>query len=202
MYRASYRKWVMTMRWALLAALVVGVVGCGVADPQPASDPAGAPASLTPAASPSQPGLQSSLRAAVLADLLPTSLNGVELHTFPVGGDLIDRLASTLGIESGAIEAAYASEHGARFFQAYALRVAGVDGRRLLDAFATSAYDPAEGEVTRDEATVGGRSVIVVTQPTTAARLGTFYAYRMDNVVVAVQAFDPVVAEEVIAAMP
>lgn len=76
-----------------------------------------------------------------------------------------------------------------------------VDGPRLMEAFVTSAYDPAEGEVTRAEATVGGRPVIVVTQPATAAGLGTFYAYRLNDVVLAVQSFDPAVADEVIAAM-
>lgn len=191
-----------TMRWALLAALAVGAVGCGTAETQPASDPAGPLASSTPAASASAEGLTPSSSAAVLADLLPRSLNGVELHTFPVGADLIDRLASTLGIDSGTVEAAYASEHGARFFQTYALRVPGADGPRLLEAFAASAYDPAEGEFTRSEATVGGRSVIAVTQPTTAARLGTFYAYAIGDVLVVVQAFDPAVADEVLAALP
>ncbi|MGH2355323.1 MAG: hypothetical protein ACRDJN_27250 [Chloroflexota bacterium] len=133
---------------------------------------------------------------------MPSSLNGVELHTFPVGGGLTDRLASTLGVEPNAIEAAYASEHGARFFQTYALRVAGVDGRRLLEAFLAAAYDPREGEVTQDEATIGDRSVSVVTQPETAARLGTFYVLLVNDVLLAVQSFDPVVADEVIAALP
>lgn len=137
-----------------------------------------------------------------LAELLPTSLDGVELHTFPVGDDIIDRLASTLGVEPTVIEAAYASEHGARFFQTYALRVPAVDGHRLLEALAASVYDPADGEVTRVEAAVGGRSVTVVTQASTAARLGTFYAYVHHEVVLVVQSFDPAVADEVIASLP
>ena len=137
-----------------------------------------------------------------LAKVLPTSLHGVELHTFPVGGDIIDRLASTLGVEPTVIEAAYASEHGARFFQTYALRVPGVGGQRLLEALAASVYDPADGEVTRVEAAVGGRSVTVVTQASTAARLGTFYAYVHHEVVLVVHSFDPAVADDVIAALP
>lgn len=134
--------------------------------------------------------------------MLPTSLNGVDLHTFAVGGDILERLAAALGVPPTAVEAAYASEHGARFFQTYALRVAGVDGQQLLDAFSASAYDPIEGDVTRDEATVGGRPVTVVTQASTAARLGTFYAYPVDDVLLVVQSFDPIVAGEVIAALP
>lgn len=137
-----------------------------------------------------------------VAELLPTSLNGVELHTFAVGGDILERLAAALGVPPTAIEAAYASEHGARFFQTYALRVAGVDGQQLLDAFSAAAYDASEGDVTRDEATVGGRPVTVVTQASTAARLGTFYTYLVDDALLVVQSFDPVVADEVIAALP
>ncbi|MGH2381154.1 MAG: hypothetical protein ACRDG7_08020 [Candidatus Limnocylindria bacterium] len=189
------------MPWGVLAALVIGLVGCETAGPQPTLEPPVSSVPVTQAAAASQ-RVAASSPAVALDDLLPNSLNGVELHTFPVGGDLIERLASTLGIEPNAIAAAYASEHGARFFQTYALRVAGVDGGRLLDAFLASAYDPREGEVARDEATVGGRSVSVVTQPETAARLGTFYVLLVDDVLLAVQSFDPVVADEVIAALP
>lgn len=196
----------MATRSVVIAALLVGLVGCATADPPQigGSAPpfATAPAAATQQPLPSSSGAASPSPTVALAELLPTSLNGVELHTFAVGGDVVDRLGSTLGIEPTAIEAAYASEHGARFFQTYALRVPGADGPRLLEAFVASAYDPSEGEVTRDEATVGGRSVTVVTQPTTAARLGTFYAYLIDDVLLVVQSFDPLLADEVIAALP
>ena len=193
-------------RSRFIAALLVGLVGCTSAGPPrsaPTSSASGSPS--PPAAerlSPS-PSASGSLSPSIgLAELLPTSLNGVELHTFAVGGDILDRLAAALGVPLTAIEAAYASEHGARFFQTYALSVAGVDGQRLLDAFSVAAYDPTEGDVTRDEATVGGRPVMVVTQASTAARLGTFYAYLLDDVLLVVQSFDPLVADEVIAALP
>lgn len=157
----------MATRSVVIAALLVGLVGCGTADPPQigGSAPpfATAPAAATQHPLPSSSGAASPSATVALAELLPTSLNGIELHTFAVGGDVVDRLGSTLGIERTAIEAAYASEHGARFFQTYALRVPGVDGPRLLEAFVASAYDPSEGEVTRDETTVGGRPVIVVT---------------------------------------
>lgn len=110
LYRIPYRTVVTTMRWAVLMGLVLGVAGCGSADLQRASDPAGGLASATRAASTSEPGRTPPSPPASLAGLLPASLNGVELHTFPVGGDIINRLASTLGIGAGAIEAAYASE--------------------------------------------------------------------------------------------
>lgn len=195
----------MAARWGLITGLIVGLVGCA-----PTGQP-GAPATDGRTESPEaavtqQPFTSASPRSAsptvALPELLPASLDGVELHTFAVGGDILDRLAPTLGVEPTAIEAAYASEHGARFFQSYAIRVPGVEGSRLLEAFAASAYDPSEGEVTADEASVGGRSVTVVTQSATAARLGTFYAYLMDDVLLVVQAFDPVVADEVVSALP
>ena len=196
----------MATRSAFIATLLVGLVGCGTADAPhiggSAPPFATAPAAATHQPLPSSSGAASPSPTIALAELLPTSLNGVELHTFAVDGDVLDRLGFTLGIEPIAIEVAYASEHGARFFQTYALRVAGVDGPRLLEAFVASAYDPAEGEVSRDEADAGGRSVTVVTQAASAARLGTFYAYLHDDVLLVVQAYDTVVADEVIAALP
>lgn len=198
----------MTMgtRWGFTAALVVGLVSCTSANPRqdaPTASPIGSsPPPAMERLSPSPSASGSPSPSIGLAELLPTSLNGVELHSFAVGGDILKRLAAALGVPPTAVEAAYASEHGARFFQSYALRVAGVDGQHLLDAFSASAYDPTEGDVTRDEATVGGRPVTVVTQASTAARLGTFYAYLVDDVLLVVQSFDPVVADEVIAALP
>lgn len=156
---------------------------------------AGTPAaSLAPAVSASEP--------VELADLLPRSLAGVELHTFAVGGDMVERLAATLGLQPTDVEVAYASEHGARFFQAYAMRAPGVGGGRLLAAFVASAYVADEGEVTRSEGVSGAKPVTVVSQALTAARLGTYYAYAAGEVLLVVQAFDPDVADEVLAALP
>lgn len=198
----AYSNDVRAGRLAVAALVAASMCGCGTSDEPPRGDPPASVASVRPSPAASQQRAPSPSPTSVLADLLPTSLDGVELHTFPVGGDLIDRLASTLGVELSAIEAAYASEHGARFFQTYALRVSGIDGPRLLEAFAASAYDPEEGEVTLAAANVGGRSVTVVTQSSTAARLGTFYAYVADDALLVVQSFDPLVADEVIAALP
>lgn len=57
--------------------------------------------------------------------------------------------------------------------------------QQLLEALAASVYDPADGEVIRAEAPIG-----------------TFYTYAHREVVLVVQSFDPVVADEVIAALP
>ena len=115
---------------------------------------------------------------------------------------MVSRLAATLGVQPSAVEVAYASEHGARFFQAYAMRASGVDGGALLEAFVASAYLADEGDVTLSEASIGGKPVTVVSQPATAARLGTYYAYTAGDVLLVVQAFDPQIAEEVLAALP
>lgn len=115
---------------------------------------------------------------------------------------MTDRLVATLGADPANLEVAYASEHGARFFQTYALRLRGVSGSGMLEAFLTATYDPAEGDVTHSDSTVNGIPVTVVAQPTTIARLGTYYAYPYRDVLLVVQAFDPRVAEQVLQALP
>lgn len=154
----------------------------------------------TPAATTSGAGSRSP--PAPLSELLPRSLAGVELHTFAVGDDMLARLAATLGLEVSDIDVAYASEHGARFFQSYAVRAPGITGERLREAFVDSAYDSGEGAVTRSDEVIGGKPVTVVTRAPTAARLGAYYAYTAGDVLFAVQVLDPAVAEEVLAALP
>lgn len=53
-----------------------------------------------------------------------------------------------------------------------------------------------------DQETIGDRTVTVVHSPSTAARLGTYYAYSSDDTLLVVQAFDPDVAAEALAALP
>lgn len=115
---------------------------------------------------------------------------------------MLARLAATLGMEVSDLEVAFASEHGARFFQTYALRAPAVGGDRLMDAFLSSAYDVGEGEVAVSDEVVDGKPVTIVLQPSTSARLGTYYAYTAGGVLFVVQALDPAVAEEVLAALP
>lgn len=49
---------------------------------------------------------------------------------------------------------------------------------------------------------MAGKLVTVVHSPSTAARLGTFYAYSSGDMLLVVQAFDPDVAAEALAALP
>ena len=73
---------------------------------------------------------------------LPSQLGEVELHTFAVGQDILDRLVAHLGVAPDEVEVAYASEHGARFFQIYALRLSGSPASSLATAWAAVAYPP------------------------------------------------------------
>lgn len=115
---------------------------------------------------------------------------------------MLARLAATLGVDVSDVEVAFASEHGARFFQTYAIRASGFEADRLMEAFVNSAYDIAEGEVTVGDEVIAGKPVTVVLQPSSSARLGTYYAYTAEDVLFVVQVLDPVVAEEVLAALP
>ena len=188
-----------------LVAIVVlaQLAGCGSEAPTP-----GRPSPATPSATVSQtqsPSPSSSIAPSApppVGDLLPDELDGVELHTFAVGQDVIDRLVTRLGITQPDLEAAYASEHGARFLQMYAIRVPAIEGPSVLDAFVASAYGPGEGNVTVAEQAVGGKPVTVVAQPATVARLGAFYATVTGDTLLVVQAFDPNVAADALAALP
>ena len=96
-------------------------------EPSAASSSAPAGASPTPQPTPDERPLQG---------LLPADFRGTEAHTFPVGQDMLARLAAAIGIRRRALEAAYASDHGPAFVQMYALRAAGHDPQELLDALA------------------------------------------------------------------
>lgn len=182
------------MRRAVL--LLVLLAGCARGTPAPSpslgSTPVPVPATTSPAPSPPPPPER----------LLPVELGGVELHTFAVGTDILERLATTLGVASDALEVRYASDHGARFLQMYAVRLPGTESAALADAWAQVAYPSVVTDVERSEETVGGRVVTVVHSPATAPRLGTFYLFVDAETLRVVQAFDPAVAAEAIQAMP
>ena len=134
--------------------------------------------------------------------MLPVELGGVELHTFAVGQDTVERLAARLGVDTEALELRYASEHGARFLQMYAIRASGVDGRDLVEAWAEVAYPDDVTDVTVGEQPFGGKAVTVIHSPSEGARLGTYYSYSAEDTLLVVQAFDPAVAAEALASLP
>lgn len=138
----------------------------------------------------------------LLATMLPIELGGVELHTFAVGEDTIGRLASNLGISVEELEARFASDHGARFLQMYALRAPSLGGPELVEAWTAVAYPPDVTDATISEESVAGRPVTVVNAPSAASRLGTYYVYDSHDTLIVVQAFDPQVAAEALAVLP
>ncbi|MEX1156927.1 MAG: hypothetical protein WED12_07130 [Chloroflexota bacterium] len=177
-------------------ALVLALAGCAALPPGSPSFGPSTAASESPSAI-GEPGGTP----VPIGTLLPRELHGVELHTFAVGQDSVARLLDELDATPSDLEIAYASEHGARFLQMYALRVRGYDGVTLLDAFALAAYDPATGEVSRTEEVIAGRDVSVVTQATSADRLGTLYLVALDDALVVVQALDRSTAEDGLSAI-
>lgn len=137
-----------------------------------------------------------------MAALLPTQLGGVELHTFPVGAEIVDRLAARLGVPADDLETAFASEHGSRFLQMYAIRLGGTSAEALVSAWSAVAYPPEVGDVAITGETINGVSMTAVHSPSTASRLGTFYVDRRGETLIVVQAFDPLVAAEALASIP
>jgi hypothetical protein len=178
----------------LALILPIVLVACSVAAPaEPSRSPSATTtpsASATPAAAATPeeelPPLQAQL---------PSELGGVELHTFAVGQDILDRLAAHLGVAPEGVETAYASEHGARFFQMYAVRLAGSPASSLATAWAAIAYPPDVTDVSVVAETSDGRAVTLVHAPSPAARLGTFYLLPQADTLVVVQALDRETAE-------
>lgn len=137
-----------------------------------------------------------------IGSVLPTKLGGVELHTFAVGQDILDRLAAEIGVAPDEIEAAYASEHGARFLQIYVIRLSGIPGAVLAAGWSVAAYPPEVDDVVVSDQTIAGRAVTAVHAPSAAARLGTFYLLPRGETLFVVQALDHDVAAEAIGSLP
>jgi hypothetical protein len=128
--------------------------------------------------------------------MLPADFRGTEAHTFPVGQDMLARLAAAVGIRRRALEAAYASDHGPAFVQTYALRAASHDPQELLDALPQAAYPNAPaGSITVEPGQLGDRSVTVISEPNEAATIGSFYALIDGGTLIVAQALaEPVAA--------
>ena len=183
-------------------ALILPIVlaACSVATPaEPSQSPT---AAATPGARATPAVAATSEDLPPLQGQLPSELGGVELHTFAVGQDILERLAAELGVAQDEVEVAYASEHGARFFQMYAIRLAGSPAGALATAWAAVAYPPDVRDASVTEEKVEGRAVTVVHAPSAAARLGTFSLLPRDETLFVVQAFDIETAREALAGLP
>lgn len=182
-------------------ALILPIVlaSCSAAAP---AEPSQSPdAAATPSAKATPPVAATPEDLPPLQAQLPSQLGSVELHTFAVGQEILERLAANLRVAPNEIEAAYASEHGARFLQMYAIRHAGSPASSLATAWAAVAYPPDESDVSVTQEMIDGRTVTVVHAPSAAARLGTFYLLPRDETLFVVQAFDGETAEEALAAL-
>ena len=139
---------------------------------------------------------------ASLEAVLPRELHGVDLHTFAVGEDILARLASRFGVVPDDLETAFASDHGARFLQMYAIRLPGKTADELAEGWSLVAYPPEADDVAIAGETIDGRPITVVDSPSTRSRLGTFYLDRQGDTLIVVQAFDLSVAVEALSSIP
>lgn len=137
-----------------------------------------------------------------LSSLLPVELDGVEAHTFPVAQDLLARLAAALEVPVASVDAAYSSEHGARFIQMLAIRVPGIGAEDVLAVLPRVAYPPVASEPEVNSDTLAGRDVVVVNHPDLAFRLGTFYGFTDGGALIVVETLERDAAEAAIGAMP
>jgi hypothetical protein len=136
-----------------------------------------------------------------LRTLLPAELDGVELHTFAVGEDILARLAADTGVSSDQLMTAFASDHGSRFVQTYAMRLPGTPASALAAGWAAVAYPPDVSDVAVRNEAIDGRPITVVHSPSASPRLGTFYLDSRGDALIVVQAFDSNLASEVLASV-
>jgi hypothetical protein len=161
--------------------------------PHPSGHGTVAPASADASATGDEPG--------PIGSALPVTLTGIELHTFAVGEDVLDRMAAELGVMRTDIEVAFASDHGARFVQMYALRLRGTDAAELAATWADAAFPPDITDVSVSEGTIAGRMVTIV-ESASLPSVGTYYLDPRDDILIVVQAFDVETATEALAAVP
>lgn len=193
-------------RMCALAVIVAALAACsslptpGAASPTAqtvtpeASSSVAASASSTPQPTPDERPLQG---------LLPADFRGTEAHTFPVGQDMLARLAAAIGIRRRALETAYASDHGPAFVQMYAIRAAGHDPQELLDALPQAAYPEAPaGSITVEPDRLGDRAVTVISEPSEAGTIGSFHALVDGGTLIVVQALAEPVAETALDELP
>jgi hypothetical protein len=200
------RKPMRPLRICALAVTVAAVAACRSAatsdvSAQPDLTQTTAAASTAPANA--SPTPQSTPDVRPLQGLLPAGFRGTEAHTFPVGQDMLARLAAAIGIRRRSLEAAYASDHGPAFVQLYALRAAGHDPHELLAVLPAAAYPSAPaGSVTVEPGQLADRSVTVISKPSQAGTIGSFYALIDGGTLIVAQALAEPVAQAAFDELP
>ena len=189
----------------LAVTVAMMVAACSAQEPSPTDAAGRATEQPVSTSAPRQPTITPSATVEStrqpLDAMLPTELGGVELHTFPVGQDSMQRLASRFGLDLADLDVRYASEHGARFLQMYAIRAPGISAPDLIEAWAAVAYPAEVTDAAHSQQVIGRTAVRVSHAPSAAARLGTYYAFSLDDTLLVVQAFEPAVAAEAVAAL-
>jgi hypothetical protein len=187
---------------AVAILIAAALAACSVPTPGPAT-PTAPTAATGPARVSASPTAEPTPDQRPLQSLLPADFRGVEAHTFPVGQEMLERLAAAIGIRRRRLEAAYASDHGPAFVQMYALRAAGHEPGELLEALPRAAYPNAvAGSVTIEVRRLGDRRVTVISEPSQAASIGSFYACQDGGTLIVAQALAEPVAEAAIEELP
>lgn len=130
----------------------------------------------------------------------PDALGEVELHTFETGRDLLGRLAAELAVPPQELEVAFASEHGARFIQMYAIRLAGRSPAELAEALEPAAYIARDATVSSD--VIDGTAVTVIDSPSEGPQVGTYYLVVRDETLIVIQTLERADAQDALAALP
>ncbi len=136
-----------------------------------------------------------------LAEVLPTRLGDVELHTFETGRDLLGRLAAELDVPPMELEVAFASEHGARFVEMYAIRLAGRSAAELAEAIEPAAYIVRDDVVVSSDV-IDDTAVTVIDSPSEGLQVGTYYLVVLDETLIVIRTFERTDAEDALAALP
>jgi hypothetical protein len=186
---------------AILFVVLLLATGCSarVGSPPTGSVPSSANTAPSVAPSPAFASASQEADAIPIGDYLPTELDGVDLHTFAVMREITARLVQSVG---GKLDLAHASEHGARFIQMVAMRSSRADADKLRFLFAAAAFPPDGGGAEVSELELAGEPVVAVSDPASAARLGTYYLLSRGDVLVVVQSFREADAAAAIAALP
>jgi hypothetical protein len=141
-----------------------------------------------------------------LADLIPDELGGVTLRKETIAGPDIGDLdpadaesfAALLKNVEGSPEAFSAVTAVGPGIAISAMRMEGTDGRQLGDAMVGVVLDAAEGDAPVADVTVAGKAVKRITPVDTTP----IHVYVIGEVMFVVQAEDPALVEEALAALP
>ncbi|HEV8488899.1 MAG TPA: hypothetical protein VGQ58_03835 [Candidatus Limnocylindrales bacterium] len=153
----------------------------------------------------SEPAATASL-SGPLVDLIPDEIGGISLRKETVAGpDLVEleaddaaSFAALLKNVEGPLEAFSAVNAVGQGIKIVAMRMEGTDGGQLGDAMVGVITDAAGGEVPVETVTIAGKEVTRIAPPDTVPS----HVYVTGELMFVVQAEDPALVEEALAALP